>query len=110
MSIATCPHCGVKMFPRDGVCSSCNTRLDSPLDPAAPPIDPNSRVGMSGVPKQSTGTALFLMGLGLLVGLFGLAVLSAVFGDQTIPAKLMFGGLGIFSLCISALAFKVALS
>lgn len=110
MSIATCPHCGVKMFPRDGICSSCNQRLDSPINPAAPPLDPNSRVGMSGVPKQSVGTAFILMGLGIVVGLFGLALLSAVFGDQPIPAKLVFVGLGIFSLCISALAFKVALS
>lgn len=110
MSITTCPHCGVKMFPREGVCVSCDKRLDAPVDPFAPPPDPKSSGEIVKAPTQSPGMALFMIGFACLIGLFGFAQLLQLIGFFGVGFSPLGLGLAVGSFALSALLIKQALS
>ncbi len=98
------------MFPRDGVCVSCDKRLDLPVDPHTPPPDPKSRREMVKARTHSPGMALFLIGFACLIGLFGLAQLLQLIGLIGVGFSPLGLGLTAGSFALSALLIKQALS
>lgn len=110
MSVTTCPHCGIKMFPRDGNCVSCDKRLDAPVDPQAPPPDLSSRREIVKAPKHSTEIALVLIGFASLFGLYGFAQLLQLLGVIGIGFSPFGLGLTAGSFALSAFLIKEALS